>query len=84
MIGNMPGIGDSVGEILGDKWRVNCINMWKTTIGKNLTFENAISGHLVILLHELTHTCTDKNHKDSWDEFICESLLNKKTKDIWY
>lgn len=82
-IGTMDGVGDSCGEILGEKWRVNCINMWGATLGRNLTFENAILGHQIIVLHELTHTCTDENHKDSWDEFICESILNKKTKLIW-
>jgi len=82
-IGTMEGIGDSCGEILGDKWRVNCLNMWIATLGKRLTFETAITSHLVVLLHELTHTCLDENHKDSWDEFICESVLNKSIKDIW-
>lgn len=42
MIGSMEGIGDSEGEILRNKWRVNCL---KATIGERLTFENAISGH---------------------------------------
>jgi hypothetical protein len=83
MIGPMDGIGDSEGEILGDKWRVNCLNMWKATLSERLTFENAIAGHLVVLIHELTHTCTDENHKDSWDVFICKSILNKNKKDVW-
>lgn len=83
MIGPMDGIGDSAGDFLSGEWRVNCINMWKATLGENLTPENAITGHLIILLHELTHTCTEENHKDSWDWFLCEDILNKNRKDIW-
>jgi hypothetical protein len=85
MIGPMEDIsnGDSEGEILGDKWQVNCLNMWVATLGTTLTFENSILGHQIILLHELTHTCTDEPH-DSWDWFLWESILGGKIKDIWY
>lgn len=78
-----PNGSDSWGEILGDKWGVNCINMWKATLGKRLTPENAILGHQIILLHELTHTCTDEDHKDSWDLFLCEEILSGNKQDIW-
>lgn len=82
-IGTIDGPGDSCGEIMGEMWRVNCLNMWKATLGKRLTPENAVLGHQLILLHELTHTCTSEDHKDAWDEFILESILNGNKKDIW-
>ena len=65
------------------KWHVNCANMWCATLGNKLTLKNAILGHLTILLHEITHLCTDEPHKDSWDWFICENILNGKRDEIW-
>lgn len=65
--------GDS--HATGNKWCVNCINMWKATLGQNLTPENAILEHMVIVLHEITHTMTDEPHKDSWDTTLKRILI---------
>jgi hypothetical protein len=57
--------------------------MWTVNLANLLTPENAILGHQIILLHEITHNCTEEDHKDSWDWFLCEEILGGNRKDIW-
>lgn len=67
------------------KWCVNCVNMWKATLGKRLNPRNAVFEHQVIVLHELTHWASEESNclggtkeclwnVNSWDRFLKKIL----------
>ena len=61
------------------KWCVQTVNMWAATLGKRLTFENAIPYHLTIVLHELTHIMSEVSRcHSSWDDFLFEIINEAK------
>ena len=82
MIGTMDGDGDSRGE--NDVWRVNCLNMWKATLGKRLCIENAILSNLIVTIHELSHISSGEPWcNENWDKTICKSVLSSDYTEIW-
>jgi len=66
------------------KWSVNCVNMWVATLGKRLNLKNAILGHSIIMIHEITHALSGESYCWShingkivyWDETI-ERILKE-------
>jgi len=46
--------------------------MWAATLGQQLTLENAVLEHLVIVLHEITHAMSGIHNctPELWDPFI--------------
>jgi len=77
MIGTLedPTTHDSVGR--DGKWRVNCINRWAATLGMKLNPRNAVIGHLVSCLHEITHAMSGVTPCDpaTWDPLLERILI---------
>ena len=68
----------------GERWCVNCVNMWVATLGPKLNVENAIVYHLVILLHELTHIASGEfghgKYPFSWDETLARIVKETRVR----
>jgi len=79
-VGTIKHPTDSDSHAWRDKWCVNCVNMWVATLGHDLTVENAVGEHVVIVLHEITHAlsgvhnCAPNSDASAWDRFLHKLL----------
>ena len=90
LIGTMKHPRSPMGSHVGNgKWCVQCINMWAASLGKGLNPKNAVVGHLVIVLHELTHLASGygwhgpfgrparPDEGELWDTFLRNLLMEQ-------
>lgn len=83
LIGTMSKPRYSDSHYARGKWCVNCVNMWKATLGKRLNSQNAVFEHQIIVLHEITHwaseemNCLGGTEKCPWDEGSWDRFFRK-------
>jgi len=88
-VGTIGNPKNSDSHVWRNRWTVNCINHWVASLGKNLNVKNAIHNHLVVVLHELTHTMSGILHGDindhtlyyyDWDD-VLDTILEELEDD---
>lgn len=61
-IGTIQNPTDSDSHAWHGEWSVNCVNLWKATLGQKLTLENAILIHNVLVIHEISHILSGEDY----------------------